>query len=114
MQRWFGRVYMNPPYGTDVHPKLVEKLVTEYERGVIEEAILLVGNRTETEWFQPLYRYLLCFVDNRIAFESPVAHTSGPVVANVFVYFGRNPRRIVEVFSAFGTVVRKVTPDDFE
>jgi len=45
---WFGRVYMNPPFGREI--KLwVEKAYKESLRGV--EVVCLLPARTDTKWF---------------------------------------------------------------
>jgi hypothetical protein len=57
---WHGRVFLNPPYRRDgIQGKFVEKLVNEYRSGRCIEAIILVGNRTECDWFAPLWAYVL-------------------------------------------------------
>lgn len=107
---WYGRVFLNPPYRTDmIHAKFVNKLIAEYEEGRCTEAILLVGNRTECDWFAPLWDFPLCFTDHRIRFISPSGQKdSRPVNANVFAYLGSNDVKFCEVFSAFGAVVRRL------
>jgi len=108
-QPWNGRVFLNPPYRRDgIQGKFVNKLILEFETGCCPEAILLVGNRTECDWFQPLYSYILCFTDHRIKFVSSTGKHDSPVNANVFAYLGPNGRRFCEVFQRFGAVLRQV------
>jgi phage N-6-adenine-methyltransferase len=103
---WPGRVFMNPPYRRDgIQGLFVNKLVMQYRIGVTTEAILLIGNRTETEWFQPLWDFPICFTNHRISFISPDGKADSPVNANVFVYFGPHSDKFKEVYSRFGTVV---------
>jgi ParB family transcriptional regulator, chromosome partitioning protein len=108
-QPWFGRVWLNPPYGRACHP-FVKKLVEEYETGRVTEAILLVnGNGNDTLWFQPLYDYVLCFSAGRPKFIPGDAENkkSGPAHGSCFVYFGPNPQKFNAEFKAFGNVVHR-------
>jgi phage N-6-adenine-methyltransferase len=103
---WPGRVFLNPPYRRDgIQGHFVNKLVMQFSLGTTTEAILLIGNRTETEWFQPLWDFPICFTNHRISFISPTGAADSPVNANVFVYFGPDPTKFSQVFSKFGTVV---------
>lgn len=107
-QPWAGNVWLNPPYG-GLAGKFVEKAVKEYQDGNIEAAILLVNaNCTDTDWFKPLWDYLLCFTDHRINFESESDESSGSTHGSVFVYLGSQLKEFAKCFSQFGTVVRKL------
>jgi DNA N-6-adenine-methyltransferase (Dam) len=91
VREWFGKVFLNPPYRRDgIQGKFVDKLVCEYKAGRCTEAIILVGNRTECDWFAPLWEYPMCFTNHRIRFVSPVGEKDSPVNANVFAYLGRS------------------------
>lgn len=64
VQEWFGRVWLNPPYGRETH-KWVRKLA-EHGNG-----IALIFARTETgTWFPWIWRKAdaLLFLDSRISF----------------------------------------------
>lgn len=50
-KEWHGKVWMNPPYAADLVQKFADKMVCEYEAGNTSEAIVLVNNATETQWF---------------------------------------------------------------
>src|SRR6266481_746008 len=54
-QRWYGNIWLNPPYGKINNKSLillfVEKLVSEYEAGNVEQAILLCDCDPDTSWF---------------------------------------------------------------
>lgn len=111
-QTWFGRVWLNPPYGRENGSQKKiwsHRLIAEYEAGRVEQAILLVTASTGDRWFQPLWAYTLCFPDHRVDFDSPSGPlTAGNTGSSVFVYFGEKIRTFVEVFQRFGPVV---TPD---
>lgn len=108
-QEWFGNVWLNPPYGKD-GPKFVSRLVEEYEAGIVTEAIILVNsNSTETNWFAPLWDYLLCFSNHRINFKSPVGNGNGSTHGSVFIYLGPNKAEFAKQFQAFGYIVRQIS-----
>ena len=83
-----------------------------FNLAVIHEAIaLLNGHSTDTNWFQPLWDYTLCFTDHRIKFvpHDETKKTSS-THGSVFVYLGKNELRFAEVFRQFGRIVREWNP----
>lgn len=111
-QEWRGSVWLNPPYGGQTS-EFVSKLVTAYELGTVDEAILLINsNTTDTNWFQSLWDYTLCFTNHRINFYSPNnEEAKGSTHGSVFVYMGGDVRKFVTEFKQYGAVVRRVIND---
>jgi hypothetical protein len=108
-QPWYGRVFLNPPYGKvsgkssqDIWSR---KIIDEFHSGRVHAAILLVNACIGDRWFNRLWDYPLCFVDRRIRFDSPNGHKSSPTKGNCFVYFGDHVQHFHTVFSKHGTVV---------
>jgi hypothetical protein len=105
VQSWFGRVWLNPPYGDDAG-KFVNKLVEEYELGHVDEALLLVAARTDTQWFRRLRKYPRCFLFGRIKFidglTGKAAESAG--FPSMAVYFGDDLPKFAQVFKEFGDV----------
>jgi phage N-6-adenine-methyltransferase len=97
-QQWFGKVYMNPPYGDEIGP-WIEKLVSEFKSGRVVEAITLVPARTDTAWIQPLYDYALCFVRGRLKFVG--AENSAPF-PSLIVYLGPDNDLFMDCFEQLG------------
>jgi len=65
---WFGRVWLNPPYGSEMEPWL--RKMAAYERG----GVALIFARTETRVFQDYvfpYAKALFFIRGRIRFHRP-------------------------------------------
>jgi len=61
-QPWFGKVFMNPPYGR-IGPAFVQKVVREAKAGTIEQAVVLINiNHLATTWFVRTMQieHLLC------------------------------------------------------
>ncbi len=87
---WFGRVYMNPPYGRAVGT-WVRKAITEVATGRAEVVLALVAARTDTRWFRPLLRYPVAFVHGRIRFFSPYGHANNePAFPSALVLIRRS------------------------
>ncbi len=63
---------MTPPRSRGMHQKAIDRLLDEYDRRHVQQAIVLVNNATETEWFQKLAgaAAAMCFLQGRIAFVS--------------------------------------------
>lgn len=107
-KEWPGRCFMNPPYGTK-GPLFVAELLRQYEAEIVQEAILLTNsNATETNWFAPLWDYLLCFVRGRINFIGNVGQSSSSTHGSVFIYLGDNDDAFQSEFARFGPIVRRV------
>ena len=102
-QRWFGNVFCNPPYGKQGNKSqaglFCKKAINEYERGNIEQAILLINSNTGDGWFQPLFDYPICCVNHRIQFIDQFGQVGdSPTHSNVFVYLGPYQRRFQQLF----------------
>lgn len=87
---WSGRVWMNPPYASELIGQFVDKLVAELPN--IEQAIVLVNNATETEWFNKLVckAKMVCFPKSRVKFYMPDGKTGAPLQGQAILYFGDN------------------------
>lgn len=107
-QPWKGRVFLNPPYGR-LAGDFIQRLVLEYQAGEVKAAIALVNAHcTDTEWFQPLWDYTVCFTDHRIDFDSAgrQKHTTS-THGSAFAYMGPHDEKFLREFSAFGAVMRR-------
>jgi phage N-6-adenine-methyltransferase len=81
---WFGRVYMNPPYGKQIRA-WVDKVATAYETGEIDAAVVLVHARTDTRWARRLAAYPRCYIYGRLRFGGSVNSAPFP---SMLVYLG--------------------------
>jgi len=103
LQDWFGRVYMNPPYGREI-AKWVRRLVSEYDNGNVREAIALVPARTDTAWFRLLRDGTICFIDGRLHFSNSKDGAPFPSAA---IYLGKRVDVFDGVFSDIGDVWKR-------
>ena len=97
---WFGRVFMNPPYGREIGG-WTDYLCEQFECGNVPEAVALVPARTDTEWFRRLKKYPRCFVWGRLKFSG--MENSAPF-PSMIVYLGRNVEKFVRAFGDIGDV----------
>lgn len=108
---WTGRVWLNPPYGRnggDSNQDIwSQRLIEQYTAGITTEAVLLVNASVDTKWFHRLFNYPVCLVLGRPKFYKEVPVDTGSTHGSAFVYFGSQNERFVEIFRAFGTVVKR-------
>lgn len=107
---WFGRVWLSPPNGRKGMPDFTGKLLDEFCSSRVTEAIALVPNCTDTEWFHRLagMHMPMCVKRGRIRFESVERKSSTPANGQTFFYFGNNSGRFKSVFGPIGTVSRVI------
>lgn len=101
---WFGRVYMNPPYGREL-ANWTDKLATEFEAGRVKEAIALVPSRTDTEWFRRLRSYPRCFLFGRLQFSG---HENSAPFPSMMAYLGNRRNRFMKTCGSVGDVYELV------
>jgi hypothetical protein len=104
-QEWHGNVWLNPPYGRGLLSKFAKKIAESYEEGKIEQAIVLVNNGTETQWFRKLIDKSSAFVFpiGRIFFVNQYGEEKKDTLqGQCFIYFGNNPEKFLEVFKKYG------------
>jgi phage N-6-adenine-methyltransferase len=67
-QEWHGKVYLNPPYKKAA--AWIAKLTAEIDAGHVTEAIVLVANRTGSDWYADLTNAarVKCELDGRLTF----------------------------------------------
>lgn len=102
---WFGRVWLHPP-ARGKTAKWTNKLLTEYESGRVESALLLVTPSAGSKWFQKLTRlFPVCFLDKRISFLNDQGKPQPqPKHGNAIFYLGQNSKRFKQVFGAIGSI----------
>ncbi len=103
---WFGRVWLNPPYGTS-RPNASDwmlKAISEYDAGRVIAAILLV--RGDSKGIKQLEeRFPCCNPDHRIAFiDASGQEQDRPPPGYRFFYLGPDAGKFRAVFSEIGTI----------
>jgi ParB family chromosome partitioning protein len=106
---WFGNVWVNPPYSMPLIKKFVSKLVDQYEKGNVSQAIILTNNSSDTSWFHMLLeKFPACFTYGRIKFWRPNLTEFGTRQGQTIFYLGDNVNAFAEKFSEIGRVVFKI------
>lgn len=109
-KQWYGKVFLNPPYGTKDGESMAgmfcQKAIAEYESGRVEECIILVNSVHSQKWQSPLYKFPVCFVDHRIQFQAgDGSENKNPTFQNIFVYLGKNVNAFADAFKNLGHVM---------
>ncbi len=102
-QKWSGKVWMNPPYSSDLVGRFSEKIRAHYEAGEITEAIVLVNNATETAWFRHMVgaASAVAFTNSRVRFlDEDLDPVGAPLQGQAVIYFGENVNAFRKEFSA--------------
>jgi ParB family transcriptional regulator, chromosome partitioning protein len=102
---WRGRIFMNPPYASNLIGDFIKKLVDEINEGNVNEAIILVNNATETRWFQSIARICsaVCFPMGRIKFWHP-RKEAVPLQGQAILYAGKNIGKFLIEFKEMGII----------
>lgn len=90
---WSGNVWMNPPYASELVKQFAAKMARHWRAGDISEAIVLVNNATETEWFRTLIdcATAVAFPHSRVKFWQPNGEPGSPLQGQALIYLGDNP-----------------------
>ncbi|HDZ39757.1 MAG TPA: hypothetical protein ENH62_16035 [Marinobacter sp.] len=108
---WFGRVWLNPPYGrgNNSAAPFADRLVKEFNGGNVAEAITCLNiNSTTSQWFQPIWQYAAvhCICKGRPNFISPDGDSGGsPNKGTILSYFGPNDKKFCNIFGKHGTII---------
>lgn len=99
---WHGNVWMNPPYSSELITKFIEKL--KEQRANYNQAIILVNNATETQWFYEIVKIAsaVCFPKSRVKFYMPDGKTGAPLQGQAVLYVGDNTEKFISAFGGIG------------
>jgi hypothetical protein len=104
-QPWFGRVWLNHPFGRGRNRVWIEKAITEYTLRRVTEMCCITFACTSEQWFRPLLSYPQCYLFPRINYILPTGQLKkGVTKGSVVSYFGPNLQKFREAFEGFGTV----------
>lgn len=112
---WRGRVYMNPPYGRDVR-QWVEKIYHEFSEGNIDEAIVLVAGRIDTQWFNILAKegIIWCAIQGRLNFSNCDNNAPFPSVAFFLTNEQGREQAFYWAFKNHGPIYRLIEDTEME
>ena len=95
--------WVAPPYGQQIGA-WTEKAVSEYQKGRVTAALLLVRPAIGSAWYQALTKtFPRCEPDKRIRFmDAHGVQQTSPVHGNVFFYLGKDVERFWRMLSGIG------------
>jgi phage N-6-adenine-methyltransferase len=105
-KEWRGKIWLNPPYSRLLIGQFIDKLVSEVDAGRVSQAILLANSYTDTSWFHKAAKNAaaICFTRGRIHSVALDGRTGSPTEGQAFFYFGKDPQRFADEFSALGLI----------
>ena len=103
---WSGRIWMNPPYASNLVGKFCNKFAETIETGN-GTGIVLVNNASETGWWQRLASVssVICFPKTRVKFRRPEGESGAPLQGQTIFYAGSDLAKFQSEFRQFGFVV---------
>jgi hypothetical protein len=104
LQEWRGRIFMNPPYAGALIKAFAAKFAEHAHAGDITEAVVLVNNATETEWFERFVGVAsaIVFPRSRVRFLDVNGEPGAPLQGQAVIYLGSNPDTFLAAFARFG------------
>ena len=105
---WGGRVWLNPPYASNLIGSFTEKLAFHVRQGDVTEACVLVNNATETGWFNAILNVAscVCFIRSRVKFVDADGNPTGaPLQGQALLYIGDKVESFAQACADFGTVL---------
>lgn len=102
---WYGRVWMNHPFGRVQNPLWIQKLLEEVQSGRVKQACCITFAATSEQWFKPLLRRPQCFLSPRTNYMTPGGGVlRGVTKGSVVTYFGPKVEAFQLMFSDLGIV----------
>ena len=106
-QTWNGRVWMNPPYRSELIKRFIEKLIASPG---VQQAVVITGPYHDTKYGQVLSgaSNCLCQVAGRIKFLKGASERESPPFASVIHGVRVDAGRFHAAFSGMGSVWEKL------
>lgn len=103
-QFWAGKVWMNPPYASELITKFISKYVSHVQNDDISEGMVLVNNATETNWFKELVSVsdAVVFPKGRVRFLDPEGNPGAPLQGQAVLYVGPHVEKFLKEFGDLG------------
>ena len=111
LQPWSGTVWLNHPFGRRENRLWIDKLVTEWGRGEVDELCCITYAATSEGWFQPLLELgsAQCWLRPRTRYVRPDGTAAKAVPkGSVVTYFGPFVHGFRHEFRRLGLVTRRV------
>jgi phage N-6-adenine-methyltransferase len=115
-QKWFGNVWLNPPYSQPLMSQFAETTVDKFKNKEFKQACILTNNATETNWCQQFLDVALvvCLIKSRVKFiaSDSVFKSKGfkfatPLQGQIIFYLGEYKDKFAENFKEKGVILWK-------
>lgn len=104
-QEWAGRVWTNHPSKRGQNAFWVNKLIEEYEFGIVICACCITFAVMSEKWFRPLLQYPQCFPHGRVNYYGKDGKIiKGVTKGSVITYLGKDVDWFAGEFSKVGTI----------
>ena len=109
VQDWHGKVFLNPPFGSETMSRFVEKLISEYQSGNVPEAIMLTDSLSLPNWFsKAIAACNAMFIDkDRFFYWDASRNTQRGWSKGCLFYFGSNRQAFNQTFKADGVILTR-------
>lgn len=104
---WTGNVFLNPPYARNLIRNFANAVASKYKSNEINQAVILVNNATETEWFGCMAELAsaVCFPYGRIRFIDKNGNPGGaPLQGQAIIYMGKSVSSFKKAFAGLGWI----------
>lgn len=103
---WWGRIWLNHPFGRKQNKLWINKLLQEHRIGNTQQACCITFASTSETWFQPLFDFPLCFLSPRTNYLAPDGSTvRGVTKGSVVAGIGVNIDLFVRHFRPLGRIM---------
>ena len=109
VQDWHGKVFLNPPFGSETMSRFVEKLISEYQSGNVPEAIMLTDSLSLPNWFSKAIAACnaMFITTDRFYYWNDDNETQRGWSKGCLFYFGKNRQVFYDVFKDIGTILTR-------
>lgn len=103
---WYGRVWLNWPYGRAENPRWADRLIEAYETKEIESACCICFSSTSESWYQRLLDYPHCQLKRRVPFIDPATgqEVRGATRGSTIFYLGSALSLFALAFADLGRI----------
>ena len=108
-QGWNGKVFLNPPFGSEKISQFVDKLISEFQSGNVSEAILLTESLSQPKWFISAIRACdaVFMAADRFYYWDGNDETQRGWSKGYLFYFGSNRQAFYQAFKDIGTILTR-------
>jgi phage N-6-adenine-methyltransferase len=110
-REWYGRVWLNPPYGRQHNPRWAAKVTREVEAGRVRSVTALVPASVSTNWWHDHYGQAdgVTFLDTRLSFVG--SGDTSASFASCLASFGTFPAAYWSALDQLGRTFRATSAD---